>query len=226
MDVEVFHWFNGWNGQFAILDAILSVANNVVLKSLPFMIVFWGLWFWPKTQAERTGIRNALTATLFLTVPIIGITRVIANYAPYSPRPIHMPGLEISLFDGQNVSILDGWSSMPSDHASLFMGLAVALFSVHRAVGAFLIFWAIIVSSIPRIVVGLHWPSDILVGWLLGATIAFVFIGPTTKLVKRLNIVPFFESKEAVGYPLLFLATYEVARMFETTRWLVERLIA
>jgi undecaprenyl-diphosphatase len=218
MDLEVFRWFNSWNGAFATLDVMIGVSRLTLLKSMPFMLAFWGLWFWPATQAERTRVRNGLTATLLLTVPIIGITRAVANYAPHSPRPIHTPDLEINLFDGQNVDILDGWSSMPSDHASLFMGLAVAIFAVHRGVGAFLIFWAIVVSSIPRVVLGLHWPSDVLVGWLLGATIALVFIGVTTRLVARVNIVPFFESREALGYPLLFLGTFEVAQMFDTTR--------
>ena len=163
-------------------------------------------------------------ATLALTVPIIAISRLLANNLPYSPRPIHTPGLEVSLYDGQDVMRLDGWSSMPSDHASLFMGIAVALFAIHRPFGVFLILWAAVVASIPRIIVGWHWPSDVLVGWLIGAGIAFFLISWTTKLVKRTEIVPFFERREYIGYPLLFLATYELAQMFQTTRFVVEKL--
>ena len=225
MDIAVFQWFNGWNGQLPIVGDILAVADGFVIKSVPFMMAFWGLWFWPKTETERTQMRNALAATLLLAIPVIGLTRAVANYAPYSPRPLQTDGLMVNLYEGQNAAILDGWSSMPSDHASLFMGLAVALFFIHRGVGAFFIFWSIVVVSIPRIIVGYHWPSDILVGWILGAAVMLILIRPATKIVERSRIVPYFEAREAVGYPLLFLATYDVARLFENTRSIIEGLI-
>ncbi|MEM7005449.1 MAG: phosphatase PAP2 family protein [Pseudomonadota bacterium] len=153
-----------------------------------------------------------------MTVPIIGITRAIANYAPYSPRPARTPGFEINLYDGQIIGAGDGFSSMPSDHASLFMGLGVAFFMIHRNAGIFLILWAIFVSSIPRIILGWHWPYDIAIGWILGASIVLILRQPAIKLIERTDIVPYFESREVIGYPLLFAATFEVARMFTAVR--------
>ena len=225
MDAELFQVLNSWNGRSAIVDGITGAALNDISKSVPFMMVFWCLWFLPKTNLERTRIRTALTATLVLTVPIIGIARAMANYAPFSLRPIHTPGLDINLRAGQGTGVLDGWSSMPSDHASLFMGLAVAFFCIHRTAGLVCIFWAVAVVSIPRIVLGLHWPSDIIAGWVLGAVIAASLISPAIKMVERTHIVPYFERREAIGYPLLFLATFEVVQMFAASRGIVEKLI-
>jgi undecaprenyl-diphosphatase len=130
----------------------------------------------------------------------------------------------VNLLDGQIVEALDGWSSMPSDHASLFFGMAVAFLAVSRVVGICLILWSVLISSLPRVVMGLHWPSDVLVGWLLGGAIAFILIRPLSKLFERSGIIPYFEARPAIGYPLLFLATYEVAEMFQTTRLFVDKL--
>lgn len=222
MDVQLFLWLNSWNGQFEIFDQLLLFLDLQLFKSLPFMMAFWGLWFWPKTQTERTKIRNVLTATLVLTVPVMVITRLIAVFAPFSPRPLHTPDLDFILNEYQYARAFDGWSSMPSDHASMFMCLAVAFFYIHRTVGIFFIFWAMFVTSIPRVILAYHWPSDILAGWALGAVIVVLLIGPMTRLIERINIVPFFEEREAIGYALLFVATFEVANMFEISRAIIK----
>lgn len=89
---------------------------------------------------------------------------------------------------------------------------------IHRNAGIFLILWAIFVSSIPRIILGWHWPYDIAIGWILGASIVLILRQPAIKLIERTDIVPYFESREVIGYPLLFAATFEVARMFTAVR--------
>lgn len=225
MDETIFRWLNGWNGRSEPLDIIIFTLETELLKSVPFMLVFWGLFFWPKTIEHRTRVRESLVAVLVCAVPIIGITRGVANFAPFSNRPIHTPGLEINLHDDQSVEMLDGWSSMPSDHASLFFGLAVAILSIHRTAGVFLILWAVFISSVPRIILGLHWPSDIIVGWLIGAALALILIGPITRIVRGTGIVRFFEEKEMIGYPALFLVTFELAQMFNGSRLIIERLM-
>lgn len=189
------------------------------------MVVFWALWFWWTDPVERRQARNALVATLALMVLIIAGTRAFANFAPFSARPIHVPGLDINLHPGQSVATLDGWSSMPSDHASLFIGLAVAFFMIHRGVGLVMIAWAIVFATLPRVVLGVHWPSDVLVGGGLGAAISLVLLRPVTRLVERSGIVPFFEKREAIGYALLFLLTYEAAQMFSTVRQVLRLLV-
>jgi undecaprenyl-diphosphatase len=225
MDTVIFNWLNGWNGSSALFTDIIITLQQTVFKAVPFMLVFWALWFWPKTPEHRTEVRESLTAALICTVPIMVITRLIANYATFSPRPIHTPNFEIKLYDGQPVELLDGWSSFPSDHASLFLGFAVAIFTIHRKAGLFLILWAIFVPSVPRIILGMHWPVDIVAGWLLGAALALLLMRPVTRLLRVTGIVRFFEAREMLGYPLLFLATFEFSRMFVGVREVIEALM-
>jgi len=225
LDEVVLNWFNQWNGHFDILDDALRFAQLYHVKSVPFMLVVWSLWFLPKTAPDRTHIRERLSAALLCAVPIMLVTRIIANYAPFVARPIHTDGLKINLHEGQSTTFLDGWSSMPSDHASLFVGLAVAILCIHRGFGLFLLCWAIFINSLPRIVMGLHWPSDILAGVLIGAVFALILLPPLTRLVKKTAIVPYLEAREAIGYPLLFLVTYEIANMFELIRYLINAIL-
>ncbi|MEJ6394079.1 phosphatase PAP2 family protein [Gymnodinialimonas sp. 2305UL16-5] len=225
MDEVLFLWLNALSGLSPVFDGFLSATRMELIKSVPFMLALWGLWFWDRDDTERRQRRERLLAALFCAVPIIGVTRAIANATPFSARPIHTEGLEINLIAGQSASALEGWSSMPSDHASLFFGFALAILMIHRSVGWVLLIWAVIVVSIPRVILGLHWPSDILAGWALGGALALLLMRPVTALVEASRIVPYFERREMIGFPLLFLATYEFAQMFGTVRVLISRLI-
>ncbi|MDX1780328.1 MAG: phosphatase PAP2 family protein [Thalassovita sp.] len=220
-DELIFGWFNQWNGRNGILDAFLGLAEGVYVKALPFMLVIWALWFLPGTKPERMARRESLSAVLLATIPIIVSTRALANFLPYSMRPLHSEGVTVNLRAGQSLMELDGWSSMPSDHASLFIGLALGTLLVDRRFGAFVLFWAVFVVSLPRIVGGFHWPSDILVGAMVGGGLALVLVPPLTRFVRWARIIPFFHERKPIGYPLLFLATFEIAQMFHATRAVV-----
>ena len=62
--------------------------------------------------------------------------------------------------------------AFPSGHATFFMALAVALFFNHKKVGYVFILFALLIG-IARIMAGVHFPIDILGGFILGFFIAF-----------------------------------------------------
>lgn len=62
--------------------------------------------------------------------------------------------------------------AFPSGHATFFMALAFALFFNHKKIGYIFIFFALIIG-IARIISGVHFPVDILGGFILGYAIAF-----------------------------------------------------
>jgi len=68
--------------------------------------------------------------------------------------------------------------SFPSSHATNHMGMAVFLLLLFKNVFAkgryIFLLWAIIISF-AQVYVGVHYPSDILGGWILGTIIAVVF---------------------------------------------------
>ena len=217
----MFEWLNQWNGYTEAIQSIQGLISLPHFRIAAFMIAVWALWFARQGDTERLETRISLIALLLVATVNMAITRAFANFLPYSARPIHTENYSVILREDQDAGILDGWNSMPSDHASLAMCLAVGLLMIHRNTGIFLVIWAIFVGSIPRVITALHWPSDVVVGWAIGALSAVLLLGVAKWLVRRSGIVPFFEKREAWGYPLLFLATYEVAVMFDFARFVL-----
>ena len=73
---------------------------------------------------------------------------------------------------GMSTERLYGWSSFPSDHAILFMALAVAIFLASRRFGWLALTYTTLCIIGPRVYLGWHWPTDVLAGALLGAAFA------------------------------------------------------
>jgi membrane-associated phospholipid phosphatase len=77
--------------------------------------------------------------------------------------------------------------SLPSTHATLFAALSVLALTLNRRLG--LVFLtATVLIGISRVVLGVHYPSDVLAGFMLGALIGLIFV----KLGKHPRIVAFF----------------------------------
>lgn len=80
-----------------------------------------------------------------------------------------------------------------SAHAGNSMAVAVftglALRSAHRRLIFLLLFWAAVVGY-SRIYVGVHYPGDVISGWIIGATIGFGIYKLQDWLIKRYTSTP------------------------------------
>jgi len=63
--------------------------------------------------------------------------------------------------------------SFPSGHATFFMAISFAVFLSHRRAGYLFMLCALLIG-LSRIIVGVHFPVDILVGFILGIAIAYL----------------------------------------------------
>jgi len=63
--------------------------------------------------------------------------------------------------------------SFPSGHATAFMALAFAIYFSHKKAGYWFIFFAFLIGT-ARIVAGVHFPIDILGGFILGYIVAYL----------------------------------------------------
>ena len=67
-----------------------------------------------------------------------------------------------------------GEDSFPSGHATFFAALSMAIFFYHRRVG-WIYFLCTFLISLSRVIAGLHFPLDILAGWVIGIASAILF---------------------------------------------------
>lgn len=63
--------------------------------------------------------------------------------------------------------------AFPSGHATFFSALALALFFINKKIGYLFMFFALIIG-LARIAAGVHFPVDILGGFILGAGVSYL----------------------------------------------------
>jgi undecaprenyl-diphosphatase len=134
------------------------------------LIVFFAIYF-PFIVAGLAGLflifYRKSWRELFLVFMSSGLAYVcskILKILIHTPRP----------FDAlANVSSLFGATgfAFPSGHATFFMALAISIFLLHKKAGYVFVFFALLIG-LARIIAGVHFPIDILGGFILGAGIS------------------------------------------------------
>jgi undecaprenyl-diphosphatase len=213
-----------WFGQFTSLSAhanqvIQYVEAAYLFKGLPVMAVIWFYWF--GDDDAKTDTRRTLIAALIGCVLAVFIARLINNIAPYQPRPFANAALPyfdyIGLAPRESQSLFD-WNSFPSDHAALFFSLAAGIFMLSRRVGSAVFVYVLLMIALPRIYLGLHYATDIVVGAAIG--VASVWLS-TRKAVIALygeRCMALLRQHPAAFQTVFFICTVEISVMFTDVR--------
>ena len=200
-------------------QCIAYLSNTNLLKGGVLITITW--WAWFKRDNRDPYNREHVILILFSCIVAIVLARTLALTSPFRLRPVHEEGLHFLLPYGSTRATLSGWSSFPSDHAAMFFSLSTGLLFTHRQAGAFALFYSTLFIAFPRIYVGLHYPTDIIAGAIIGITIALIVNVYLVKNTMIQSIVNLSYSRPNVFYPLFFLFTYQLVDMFNDSRALV-----
>jgi undecaprenyl-diphosphatase len=216
-DSTIIVWLNHFSQRSPAFDQLVSLqlGNNLTKGGVITALIWWA-WFRP---GERSGEHRAqMVATLLAGAVGIAVARAIALAAPFRERPLRQEGLNFRIPIGMSQTNLIGWSSFPSDHAVLFFALATGLLFVSRRAGVLAFVYTTVAIVLPRVYLGVHYPSDILAGAAVGVAIAWLSIVwlPRTKLLKW--IMNFATKRPELFYPVFFLATLQIAEEFNGVR--------
>lgn len=213
LDFAVLYAVNGLAGRSEVGDTfVTAISKGELLKGGFVMALWWGLWF--ATPKDRAGNHEPLIATILLSMVAVLVGRGLQLSLPFRLRPLHDPGADTNLSWGLGPKVLETWSSMPSDHAVLYFSLAAGLFHVCRAIGVVAFVHAALWVSLPRIYLGLHYPSDIVVGAMLGGLIGWLLMQPARRLVRKLSLENVELRWPQYFYPVLFLVTFQITEMY------------
>ena len=180
MDLWLLKVLNGfaalWDG---IEDPFEFVANTAELMFLALLATaFLAKGRFTSVKARHGVVAAGLSALLALAVAHL-ISGMWDRPRPYEAHHIH-------LFVSPS-----GDPSFPSDHATAAFAIAIALLLRNRRVGWVALVMATVVS-LSRVAVGVHYPSDVLGGALIGTLAALVLWtpqvrGPLHALADRLS---------------------------------------
>lgn len=216
-DVVILEYLNQFSHRSPPIDVIISftVLSHLLKGGVMMTIVWWG-WFHDSPRTE--GNRQYLVAILLASTSAVLLTRALAMVLPFRARPMHDITLGMQLPIGMPQTMLEGWSSFPSDHAALFGCLAGGMFAVSKRAGWVATVYCVLVILLPRVYTGFHYPSDILAGYILGVGLAWLACREwvLSRLVRPLY--GWLKLRPGLFYPALFLFSYQVATLFDDSR--------
>ncbi|KKP85071.1 MAG: Phosphoesterase PA-phosphatase releated protein [Parcubacteria group bacterium GW2011_GWD2_35_7] len=148
---------------------IYKIANKIFEERVAlFSAIVYGIhplffWYPPRLYTE--------TILIFFSSAFAWFLAYVLKFLFHTQRPFDLFPNVVSLFPETGYAF-------PSGHATFFMALAFALFFNHKKIGLstqagyLFIFFAFLIGA-SRIIAGVHFPVDILGGFVLGFFIAF-----------------------------------------------------
>ena len=153
MDLFIFHQINQFALQyfwFDVLAIFFAEYFGYVLLCCLFLFLF------ERTSKHWKVVVSSLLAAILARFVIVSIVRwIMPRMRPFIENNVN------SLLERSPAS------SFPSGHAAFYFAISTVVFCHNKFAGVFF-FLASIYISFARVFVGVHWPSDILAGALVG----------------------------------------------------------
>jgi undecaprenyl-diphosphatase len=216
-DVAIIQYVNKFAHRSQGFDSLMATlgGENLLVSGL-IVAMFW--WAWVRKDKTPVDDREFLVFGFFSSMFAIFVARVLALSLPFRERPVHNSLLHFQLPYHMNPETLIGWSSFPSDHAALFFGLAATVWLQSKRLGALAFCYVFLFICFPRIYLGIHYPTDIIVGAAIGIGVAYLSKVVWIRRVSTRPLMYWMENHPGSFTAFLFFISLEMADKFDSIR--------
>lgn len=214
-DLEVETFFSHIAGRWPWLDFLIFQLNiNFLPRGGVLMMLAWlAVFDWKRAGRLREGFEIVLGASLMGTLGTAA-ARLIVHFGPYRVRPFNFQGLAFP----HAWEDVPQWGCFPSDHAVLFLAIAIGVYFASRRLGWIAIAWSLFAICLPRLYEGAHWPTDILAGGILALACAWLASLPAPRKLIRESVIQLNERHPQIFLVALFVWTFSIATIFTDVR--------
>ncbi|MBI2278905.1 MAG: phosphatase PAP2 family protein [Candidatus Brennerbacteria bacterium] len=166
MDTVVFNFFHSLARVSTIGDWLAIVAADYLPWALALAALALAFRTPPHLAGGRASIKKA-EHVIFLTLAILvsrGLITEAVRYFVGRARPFIT--LQFEPLIEQSAT-----SAFPSGHAAALFALAMAAWFINRKWG-YWFFALALINGVARVIVGVHWPTDVLAGAVAGVVSA------------------------------------------------------
>ncbi|TSC91801.1 MAG: membrane-associated phospholipid phosphatase [Parcubacteria group bacterium Licking1014_17] len=169
MDLYLFNKIHGLAGLYPWFDGIGVFIAEAMIFVLVILIAC--LWFLKPSVRYRMAVVIAFASAIIARLVVVEIFHLFYHHL----RPFLVLGFQPLISN-------DSWS-FPSGHASAAFALATGVYLYDKKLGVISYVIALFIG-LSRIYAGVHWPSDVLAGAVVGILTAIAIKRGAEKIIR------------------------------------------
>jgi undecaprenyl-diphosphatase len=204
--------------------AIGALAGLYMAKGLLLIGALWWIWF--SRDNHKPWRREVVIATFASGLVALVLGRGLAYFLPFRLRPRFNPESHFAIPAGAKADeVLRTWSSFPSDHAMIWMAVAMGIFVVWKRAGIAAIAYTAVFICLPRVYLGLHYPTDIIAGAVLGIAITWLMTRDRIRPAISQPVLRLFDRYPGPSGAFAFVVCFELVSQFDEVRQIAQHLL-
>jgi membrane-associated phospholipid phosphatase len=218
VDLAILETLNGLVADKGFLFLVFSaLGNNPLLRGGPVFASLAMISFSESTPRVKSQILLGLFATFLAVIVSLWCQRHLHVHL----RPV---------FDGSlNIKDVEGWAnyknswgqrlySLPSDTATAYFAIGTIVYLQRKILGLFCFFWIFLTVGLGRVVLGFHYPSDIVAGLFLGFSLVLLFTNLKAAQAFLMRAMQRYDARNCIYATFICLFSAEAYSLFPGLR--------